>query len=59
VKEVTGFEGEIVKDTSKPDGIPRKQLDTCLINRLGWKPKMPLREGLEKTYEEFKHTLAD
>jgi GDP-L-fucose synthase len=58
VKEVTGFEGEIVIDTSRPDGTPRKQLDTSLINRLGWKPKMPLREGLEKTYEEFKQTQA-
>lgn len=59
VKDVTGFEGELVKDASKPDGTPRKQLDTSLINSLGWKPKMPLREGLEKTYEEFKQALVD
>jgi GDP-L-fucose synthase len=50
MKEVTGFQGDIVYDRSKPDGMMRKVLDTSRINSLGWKPRVSLREGLEKTY---------
>ena len=45
--------GTIEQDTSKPDGTPRKQLDTSLLNRLGWKPKVSLREGLKRAYDDF------
>lgn len=51
--EVTGFSGSIVFDTTKPDGTPRKLMDISRLNDMGWKAKMPLREGLEKTYAWF------
>lgn len=41
-------------DTSKPDGTPRKLIDTSLINKLGWKPKINLKEGIIKALEEIK-----
>jgi GDP-L-fucose synthase len=50
MKEVTGFKGEIVYDRSKPDGMMRKVLDVSRINSMGWKARVSLREGLEKTY---------
>lgn len=50
VAEVVGFEGMIEWDTSKPDGMPRKLLDTTRINALGWKPSITLRDGLATTY---------
>ncbi|MBT2490148.1 GDP-L-fucose synthase [Streptomyces sp. ISL-96] len=50
VAEVVGYRGTIDWDSSKPDGTPRKLLDTTLINSLGWKPKTGLREGIEETY---------
>ena len=46
IKDITGFSGELAFDASKPDGTPRKLLDVSLITRLGWKPKIGLREGL-------------
>jgi GDP-L-fucose synthase len=54
IKEIVGFAGEIVRDTSKPDGTPRKLLDVKRINTLGWKHKIDLREGIEKVYQEVK-----
>lgn len=53
VREVVGFEGELVYDTSKTDGAPRKLLDVSKINSLGWKAKIGLEEGLKSTYEWF------
>jgi len=53
IKDVVGFEGEIVKDTSKPDGTPRKLLDVSKLHATGWKHSVGLREGIEKTYEWF------
>lgn len=49
--EVTGFEGEIVFDRSRPDGTPRKVLDVSRLRALGWSARIPLREGLRSTYE--------
>lgn len=54
VKKVVGFEGELLFDSSKPDGTPRKLLDSQLINGLGWFARIPLEEGLIDVYEEFK-----
>jgi GDP-L-fucose synthase len=51
VGEVVGFRGDIAFDSSKPDGTPRKALDSTRLRDLGWKPKIPLREGIAKTYE--------
>lgn len=53
VADVVGFEGELTHDTSKPDGTPRKLLDTSRMEELGWTPDIGLREGLERTYEWF------
>ena len=58
VKQVTGFEGEIVFDPSKPDGTPRKLLDVSKINALGWKAKTPLREGLQTAYAWYLANVA-
>lgn len=51
IKEVVGYQGEITFDHSKPDGTPRKVLDVSKINRLGWRPQVTLREGLNQAYE--------
>ena len=53
VKEVVGFEGNLLFDTSKPDGTPRKLLDVSKLNGLGWKANIPLIEGLGTTYQWF------
>ena len=50
VKEAAGFEGGIVYDTSKPDGMFRKIMDSCKIRALGWKPEITLKEGIALTY---------
>ena len=54
VKEVVGFDGEIVYDPTKPDGTPRKLLDVSLLHNAGWYHKTSLREGIEKVYHWFK-----
>jgi GDP-L-fucose synthase len=53
VKEVTGFKGELVFDTSRPDGTPRKLLDVSKIHALGWKHKTALKDGLKIAYQDF------
>ena len=57
VAVVVGYQGRIVWDESKPDGTPRKLLDTSLINSLGWRPRIALKEGLERTYQAFLEEL--
>ena len=54
IKEVVGFEGDLVWDSSKPDGTPRKLIDVSRINSLGWKHKIDLKQGLEMVYQEVK-----
>jgi len=54
IKKIVNYEGEIMFDTSKPDGTPRKLLDVSKINSLGWKHKIVLEEGIRKVYEEVK-----
>ena len=53
VGEVVGFAGEIEWDASKPDGTPRKLLDTSRLTKLGWTPSISLEQGLKSTYEWF------
>ncbi|MET0394279.1 MAG: GDP-L-fucose synthase [Chitinophagaceae bacterium] len=53
VKEVTGFEGEIQFDSSKPDGTPRKLMDSSRLQAQGWRHKVPLKEGLSNAYQFF------
>lgn len=53
VKEVTGFEGTLVFDTTRPDGTPRKLLDVSKLHSLGWQHKIALRDGLKTAYQDF------
>ena len=53
VREVIGFTGEIVWDTSKPDGTPRKLMDSSRLNALGWQAQTGLKEGLRLAYQSF------
>ncbi len=53
VRRVVGFEGELKFDTTKPDGTPRKLVDTTKINQLGWKAKVELEDGIRKAYDWF------
>jgi GDP-L-fucose synthase len=52
--DVVGFEGELAWDATKPDGTPRKLLDVTRLCALGWKPAIPLRDGIARTYEWFR-----
>jgi GDP-L-fucose synthase len=53
VQQIVGFKGRIVWDTSKPDGTPRKLLDSSRIFALGWKPEIDLNKGIRLAYEDF------
>ena len=53
IADVVGFSGNVVCDTSKPDGTPRKLLDVRRLKALGWQAKIPLEEGLRKTYQWY------
>ena len=53
VRDVVGFEGALVQDTSKPDGTPRKLLDVSRLTSLGWRARISLREGITQTYRWF------
>lgn len=57
IKEVVGYEGVLSFDSSKPDGNPRKLLDSKLINSYGWKPEISLRKGIENTYSWYKENI--
>jgi GDP-L-fucose synthase len=57
VAEVVGYKGAIGWDTTKPDGTPRKWLDSSRLREQGWKPKISLREGLESTYKWYTSNL--
>ncbi|MEW2295589.1 GDP-L-fucose synthase [Streptomyces sp. NPDC006743] len=57
VAEVTGFTGRIVWDTTRPDGTPRKLLDISRLAGLGWKPAIPLRDGIAATYAHWRDGL--
>ena len=58
IQELIEFEGELVFDESKPDGNPRKLLDSSYLSSLGWEPKTTLNEGLNKSYEWFLSSLS-
>ena len=53
VKNVVGYDGELVFNTDKPDGTPRKLMDTNKLKSLGWKPSISLEEGLKLSYDDF------
>jgi len=54
VKNIVGFEGDIITDTSKPDGTPRKLMDVSKLHKMGWKAKTSLEDGIRKVYDEIK-----
>jgi len=54
VRDVVGFKGEIVYDTEKPDGTPRKLLDTSRLTSLGWSPSIALADGIRGTYDWYR-----
>src|SRR5882762_5589638 len=56
--DVVGFDGELAWDTTKPDGTPRRLLDVTKLRALGWKPAIPLRDGIARTYEWFRANCA-
>ncbi|MBD0381558.1 GDP-L-fucose synthase family protein [Paenibacillus sedimenti] len=56
IREVVGFSGDLQFDTSKPDGTPRKLLDVSKMDKLGWRAKTSLEEGIQKTYSWFTST---
>jgi len=56
IKTIVGYEGELIFDTTKPDGTPRKLMDVTKLNKLGWKAAISLEEGIRKVYEEIKDT---
>lgn len=56
IKNIVGYNGQILWDTNKPDGTPRRMLDSTKLTNLGWKPKISLKEGLEKTYQWYLKT---
>lgn len=57
VQEIVGYQGQIIWDTTKPDGTPRKLLDVSKINQLGWKAKTSLKDGIEQTYNWYLEDL--
>ena len=55
IQKITGHQGDIDWDSSKPDGTPRKLMDVSRINKLGWKARIGLEEGIKKTYYWYVH----
>jgi GDP-L-fucose synthase len=58
IRGVTGYSGQLVFDTSKPDGTPRKLLDVSRLHGLGWRARIGLREGIEQTYSWYLENSA-
>lgn len=57
IKDIVGYKGSIVWDSSKPDGTPRKLLDISKLKALGWSPKINLNDGIKRTYEWYKENI--
>lgn len=57
IKNIVGYQGEIIHDLSKPDGTPRKLMDVSKLNSLGWKYTTPLEEGIRKVYKDYVNDL--
>jgi GDP-L-fucose synthase len=58
IQRVVGFDGRLEFDASKPDGTPRKLMDSTRLWQTGWRPRLTLEEGLRRTYAWFKENLA-
>ena len=59
IQKVTGHQGEIIWDTEKPDGTPRKLMDVSKMATLGWEYSTELKEGIEKTYSWFLENIEN
>jgi len=59
VMSAIGYSGRLIFDSTKPDGTPRKLLDVSRLTDLGWQAKIPLKDGIERTYAWFKEHSAD
>lgn len=57
IKKIVGFKGEIIHDLTKPDGTPRKLMDSTKLRNLGWAPKIHLEEGIRSVYNEVREKL--
>ena len=57
IRDVVGFEGQVIFDKTKPNGTPEKLLDITVLSKMGWKPSKSLKDGLEKTYNWFKEQV--
>jgi GDP-L-fucose synthase len=58
ISEVLGYKGQVRFDAAKPDGTPRKILDSSRLLALGWRPKVGLKEGIARAYTDFKQQFA-
>ena len=58
IKKVVGHTGDIIWDSTKPDGTPRKLMDNSKINQLGWSYKISLEDGITETYDWFLNKYA-
>ncbi len=58
IKEVVDYQGKISFDTTKPDGAPRKWMDSSRLEEMGWKAKIPLKDGLQRAYLDYQSTLS-
>jgi len=59
IGDVVGYEGDLIHDTSKPDGTPRKLLDVRRLTALGWTPSISLRAGIDQTYQWYLEHQAE
>jgi GDP-L-fucose synthase len=59
IQKTVGFDGDIVFDTTKPDGTPQKLLDVTRMAELGWKAKISLREGISRVYKWYLENSAN
>jgi GDP-L-fucose synthase len=58
IKKISGFNGDLYFNKSYPDGVKRRKLDSNKINKLGWKPKVSLKNGLKKYYNYYTRIKA-
>jgi len=58
IAEVVGFAGAVTRDASKPDGTPRKMMDSGKLRAMGWRPRIGFREGIAGAYDDFRKRFA-
>lgn len=58
IREVVGFKNNLIFDASKPDGTPRKLMDSTRLRKLGWKPEVELEKGIRLAYKDFSHCIG-